>query len=144
MKVSCKYCGIVNKPHKCPHIKLKWSKDNDRADKKIYRTTRWQNARENILDEYNNICLWSLYVDGEIVQADRVHHIVEVLEDETLAYDYGNLIPLDKYKHNYIHELYKTNKVEVQDLLRKMIESYQKGDRALGKYKKIKICPPGN
>lgn len=137
MKMTCKYCGIVNKPHRCPHIKTKWNRDNNRNDKRIYRTSMWQRTRDNILDEYNHICLWSLYIDGEIVQADRVHHIVELLEDETLAYEDDNLIPLDQYKHNYIHELYKTNKIAVQDLLRKMIESYQKGDRTLGKYRKM-------
>lgn len=139
MKVTCKYCGIVDKPHKCPHQKVKWNSDNNRSDKKIYRTTRWQNTRNNILDEYNNICLWSLYIDGKIVEADRVHHIIELLEDETLAFEDDNLIPLDQYKHNYIHELYKKDKAKTQELLRLMIKTYRQGDKTLGKYKGWKI-----
>lgn len=135
MKMTCKYCGIVSKPHKCPNIKNKWNRDNNRKDKKIYRTNRWQNTRDSILDSYNHICLWSLYVDGVIVKANTVHHIVELLEDETLAYDEENLITLEQYKHNYIHELYKTNKIQVQDLLRLMVKSYRDDDRTIGKYK---------
>ena len=144
MKMTCKYCGIVNKPHKCPHQRTKWNRDNNRTDKKIYRTMIWQKTREHILQEYNHVCLWSLYIDGEIVQADRVHHIVELLDDESLAYDEDNLIPIEQYKHNYVHELYKTNKLEVQQLLKKMIKSYREGDRTFKKYHSEfkKISPP--
>ena len=144
MKITCKYCGIVNKPHKCPHKKTKWNRDNNRTDKKIYRTMMWQKTRENILQEYNHICLWSLYIDGEIVQADRVHHIIELLDDESLAYDDDNLIPIEQYKHNYVHKLYKTNKLDVQQLLKKMIKSYREGDRTFKKYHSEfkKISPP--
>ncbi|WP_243152453.1 hypothetical protein [Clostridium butyricum] len=133
--MSCKYCGIVNKPHKCSHQRTKWNRDNNRTDKKIYRTMKWQNTRENILKEFNYICLWSFYIDGIITRADTVHHIKELLENESLAYSNDNLIPLRQYQHNYIHELYKTNKDEVQDLLNKMIKSYREGDRTLSKYK---------
>lgn len=143
MKITCKYCGIVSKPHKCPHNKVKWNKDNQRADKKVYRDIRWITLRNEVLDDYNNICLWSMYIDGEIVIANRVHHIIEVLDDESLSYYYDNLIPLEYYKHNYIHELYKANKLEIQGLLREMVESFRKGDKTLGKYKNIfKIISP--
>lgn len=144
MKMSCKYCGIVNKPHKCPHQKTKWNKDNNRTDKKIYRTIMWQKTRNNILDECNHICLWSLYIDGIITRADTVHHIVELLDDESLAFDYDNLIPIEQHKHRYIHEIYKTNKNEVQQLLKKMIKSYREGDITFKKYNSEfrNISPP--
>lgn len=135
MKMTCKYCGIVSKPHNCPHNKVKWNRDNQRADKKVYRDIRWIKLRTEILDDYNHICLWSLYIDGQILTANRVHHIVEVLDDETLAYDYDNLIPLEYYNHNLIHELYKRDKAKVQGLLKLMIETYSKGDKTLGKFK---------
>lgn len=142
--MSCKYCGIVDKPHKCPHIKTKWKRDNNRADKKIYRRIMWQKTRENILEEYNHICLWSFYIDGIITRADTVHHIYELIENETMAYEEYNLIPLRKYQHNYIHKLYKSNKHELQELLKKMIRSYREGDRTMKKYKTEfkKISPP--
>lgn len=137
MKKTCKYCGIVDKQHHCPYNKVKWNKDNQRADKKVYRDIRWINLRTEVLDDYNHICLWSLYVDGQTLVANRVHHIIEVLDDETLVYDYDNLIPLEYYNHNLIHELYKKDKAKVQELLRLMIESYRKGDKTLGKYNHV-------
>lgn len=133
MKSTCKYCGIVNKPHVCPHIKRKTN--NNREDRRVYKTSKWQKTRELILDEYNHICLWSLYIDGRVVKADVVHHIVEILEDKNLSYEEDNLIPLEYYNHTMIHEMYKTNKNKTQNLLRMMINSYKNGDKTLGKYK---------
>ena len=81
------------------------------------------------------MCLWNLYIEGRVVSADEVHHIVEILEDESLAYDEDNLIPLEYYNHTMVHEMYKRNKNKTQQLLRMMIESYRCGDKTLGKYK---------
>lgn len=135
MKITCKYCGIVSKPHHCPNNKR--ITDKDRTDKKVYRTGRYQKVREEVLKDYNYTCLWSLYVDGIIKAADETHHIVEILEDENLAYDYDNLIPLEYYNHHdVVHELYKKDKAKVQEILRKMCNDYKNGDKTLGKYKK--------
>jgi 5-methylcytosine-specific restriction endonuclease McrA len=141
MKTTCKYCGIVDKPHHCPHSKKYRKTDNVRVDKKIYRTTKYQKVRQDVLNDYNYICLWSLYVDGEIKPADEVHHIVEILENEKLAYEYDNLIPLEYYNHHdKVHELYKKDKAKIQDLLRKMCIDYKNGDKTLGKYREC--IPP--
>lgn len=133
MKTTCRYCGIVNKPHVCPHIKRKTN--NNREDRRVYKTSKWQRTRESILDKYNHMCLWNLYIEGRVVSADEVHHIVEILEDESLAYDEDNLIPLEYYNHTMVHEMYKRNKNKTQQLLRMMIDSYREGDKTLGKYK---------
>lgn len=61
-----------------------------------------------------------MYKEGKIVKANDVHHIVEILEDETLAYEEENLIGLSKDKHKLIHELYKDNKKLVQDELKEI------------------------
>ena len=135
MKTTCRYCGIVDKPHKCPHAKTYRKTDRNRADKKIYKTARYQRLREDILDDYNHICLWSLYVDSKIETANEAHHIVEILDNEDLAYEYENLIPLEGYNHDKVHELYKRDKARVQSLLKKMCKYYINGDRELGKYK---------
>lgn len=137
MKTTCKYCGIVDKPHHCPYSKRKV--DNTRSDKKLYRTSMWQSTRQNVLDNYNNICLYSLYVQGVIIKANVVHHIVEVLDDESLAFEGDNLIPLEYYNHTLVHELYKKDKERTQSLLRLMLQSYTKGDITLGKYKNYLI-----
>ena len=138
MKVTCKYCGIVDKPHKCPHSKRKT--DRTRADKKIYESKEYRKLRREILDDYRYICLWSLYIYGKIVIADRTHHIIEINEDESKALDYYNIIPLNKDVHEYIHKLYDLNdgtKKIVQALLRDMIKSFKDGDLTRGKFKGI-------
>ena len=136
MKTTCKHCGIVSKPHICPYIQRR--NNSNRKDKRLYKTQRWQDKRKDTLDKYNGMCLWSFYVDGRVKSANEVHHIVEVLEDETLTFDDDNLVPLEFYTHKRIHKLYKESKEQkenVQKLLRKITEEYRSGDRTIGKYK---------
>lgn len=115
-KITCSYCGIVTAPHKCS----KKSRDKtNRVDNKIYRTQEWREVREEVLDESKGLCVWSWYVVGKIVKATHCHHIHVVLEDSSRVYDKANLIGLERQVHKYIHELYKTNKEEVQGLLLK-------------------------
>ncbi len=134
MKTTCKYCGIVDRPHHCPHSKRK--ADRTRIDNKVYESKEYREVREEVLSDYNYICLWSLYVDGRIRAADVTHHIVEILEDESKATDYNNLIPLSDYSHkNEVHVLYLSDKVKTQDLLMEMLRDYKNGDMTLGKYK---------
>lgn len=133
MKITCKYCGIVNKPHHCPHSKKRV--DRTRTDSKTYVSKEYRRVRQEVLDDYNYICLYSLYVKGTICKADITHHIVEVLEDECLANDYNNLIPLEYYNHVEVHELYKKDRLSMQSILRNMLKDFKEGDITLGKYK---------
>lgn len=137
MKITCKYCGIVSKPHKCPH-KPKRKTDRNRSDNKVYESKEYRKLRVEVLDDYNYTCLWALYIQGQVVEADRTHHIIEILDDESKAVDYFNLIPLHHTSHEAVHKLYKLNdeiKLKVQDLQRQMIKSFKEGDKTLGKYK---------
>ncbi|MBE6047764.1 MAG: hypothetical protein E7213_05050 [Clostridium sp.] len=145
MKVTCKYCGIVNKPHKCPHNKRK--ADRNRIDNKIYESKEYRSLRAEVLEDFNYTCLWSLYVDGKVIEGDRTHHIIEIVQDESKAVEYDNLISLNNKAHEEVHRLYKEGlgiKESIQDLLLNMNESYKTGDKTLGKYRKqIKnIYPP--
>lgn len=135
MKIACRYCGIVNKPHHCPYIR---KINRSRADNKVYESKEYRKVRKDVLDDYNHLCLWSLYVDGRVKLAERTHHIIEVLDDISKAVDYDNLIPLTVDAHEYVHSFYKINdktKKEVQELLRKMCSEYKKGNRELGYFK---------
>ena len=70
------------------------------------------------MDKYKNICLWSFFIDGVVKEASTVHHIIEILKDESKAFDLDNLIPLSEYNHSLIHQYYKTNYKECIGLLR--------------------------
>jgi 5-methylcytosine-specific restriction endonuclease McrA len=137
MKISCKYCGVVSKPHHCPHSKRKT--DRTRIDNKIYESKEYRKLRKEVLKDYNYMCLWSLYIVGRVVKADTTHHIIEILDDESKATEYDNLIPLEESQaHKEVHALYKCNDVvkrKVQGLLREMIKAYKAKDFTLKKFK---------
>lgn len=116
------------------------SKENSkRVDTKIYNSNKWKRLRDNILEEYNNIDLFSYYVEGRVVVADCVHHIWECLEAEDMAYDWDNLMPLSLHTHRRIvHRVYNINtevKKQLQQMLSDMLDSWIEGNRDLGSYK---------
>lgn len=147
MKITCKYCGIVNKPHDCPHRNKYRNKDKNRRDTAIYNSSGYKREREETMNLYNNNCLWNMYVVGEMKAAETTHHIIEILEDESRATDIANLIPLTEDNHRYIHKLYKVNpnlKKVIQELLRVIKREYEEGNYQIGKYKEYvnKILSP--
>ena len=138
MKMSCKYCGIVEKPHKCPH-KIKRKTNRYRIDTRHYEGNAYKKARETALIDCDKLCLWSFYIYGELVTAEETHHIIEILEDESKASDPNNLIPLTEENHELVHQLYKRSelsKERTKELLFNMINDYKKGDLTLKKYRK--------
>lgn len=143
MKISCLYCGIVDKPHDCPRRnKTIKPTDRTREDNKVYESKRYRKIRRKVLEDYDYLCLWSFYIEGKIVRAKDVHHIVEITDDNTKAYDYDNLIPLEEGVHRpFIHNLYKINKEYIQNLLRDMLKAYQEEDFTLGKFKDRQYPP---
>lgn len=141
-KVSCVVCGrIHDRNYECDAKKKakadKSRRDRERLDNIYYNTSKWRRLRSQVLDEYDNICLWSFFIEGKAIEANHLHHIVEILENDDGVYDWDNLIPLDQRIHrSVVHELYKTNcKKDIQAMLRDMIKDYESGDRELGSYK---------
>lgn len=128
---ACSVCGRIHSRDIICDIKRKrkYEKFKDRTDTGMYNSSKWRSIRNDILDNYNHMCLYTFYKEGRIVKANEVHHIVELLEDEALAYDKDNLIPLSKEQHRYIHELYKHNKKEIQEELRDIKHRWANGDR---------------
>lgn len=132
MKITCRYCGIVEKPHRCPKSnKIKRS----RTDSKAYSKKGYKRVRLEVLEDYNFRDLFSLFVLGKYVSANVTHHIVEVLEDESKAEDYDNLIPVAEFTHDLIHDLYKIDKEKTQVILRRMLKDSTSSIESLGKYK---------
>lgn len=135
MKTTCKRCGIVERPHKCPFSKRKV--DRTRSDNKAYESKQYRKARKKVLESFDNKCLWSLFVDGRIRETNITHHIIEILEDESKSADKSNLIPLTEANHKLVHRLYLIDKLKIQELLKKMIFEYNNGKIEFGKYKAI-------
>lgn len=131
--IACSSCGRVHQRGYVCEIKRKRKTDyqNAREDTGIYYSNRWRIIRGQVLEQYHHMCLYSFYVEGKIIKATDVHHIVEILDDDSLAYDEDNLIPLSKEKHRLIHELYKEDKKKIQEQLREFKKRWKDGDKKL-------------
>lgn len=98
---------------------------SDRLALYLIRSDMPQNANEN---EYTYKLLHGYLIDatGEERHMNKgrllVHHIVSKEEDSSLQYVLDNMITLNFYAHEFIHQLYKTpNKEDVQTILRNAV-----------------------
>ena len=128
---SCSACGRVHSKDYICGVKKKRRAfiKAGRIDESIYSSGKWNKARSKVLEDCNYVCLWSWYKDGKVVKADCVHHIVEIRNDDRLAYSEDNLIALSNDKHRLVHELYKEDIYKVQRELREMKARWLSGDR---------------
>lgn len=126
-------CGRIHQRGYVCEIKRKRKTDyqNAREDTGIYYSNRWRTIRGQVLEEYNHICLYSFYVEKKIIKATDVHHIIELSDNSSLAFEEDNLISLSKEKHRLIHELYKEDKKKIQEQLREFKKRWKDGDRKL-------------
>lgn len=131
--IACSSCGRIHQRGYVCEIKRKRKTDyqNAREDTEIYYSNRWRTIRGQVLEEYNHICLYSFYVEKKIIKATDVHHIIELSDNSSLAYEEDNLISLSKEKHKLIHELYKEDKKKIQEQLREFKKRWKNGDRKL-------------
>lgn len=131
--IACSMCGRIHQRGYVCEIKRKRKTDyqNAREDTGIYYSNRWRTIRGQVLEEYNHICLYSFYVEKKIIKATDVHHIIELSDNSSLAFEEDNLISLSKEKHRLIHELYKEDKKKIQEQLREFKKRWKDGDRKL-------------
>ena len=122
---SVKMCEACERRQQSRHMIY----NNTRRDKRaaeFYVSKEWRAMRERIIEVYDNVDIYALYVENELLTCEPVHHIVE-LED-------------DNHKtHNTITALYKQSKANMratQKQLRSLIEYHF---REAGGYKKV-LC----
>jgi 5-methylcytosine-specific restriction protein A len=93
----CQKHGFYNaiQNDRCPDCKRSSDKTYDKTIRKservkIYNSKRWKQVRELALIRDNMMCQ-VCKEQGKDVLADEVHHIIELSEDITKAYDLDNL-----------------------------------------------------
>ncbi|WP_019850638.1 hypothetical protein [Desulfitobacterium sp. PCE1] len=108
---------------------------NDKKEQAFYCSDAWIKTRDYVKTKYNGLCLWSYYVDKQIVFCDVVHHIVELKEDWEKRLEVDNLIPLSESVHLEIHVMMKEKgkKEKVQMMLRKLKEKWKREFLDVGK-----------
>ena len=101
--VTCKYCGITERGHICPHRKSRVKKGDRKSDK--FRNTKvWQLKREEIKQRDRHlcaVCLANLYntINWLNYKNVEVHHIEKLEENYSRRLDNSNLISLCSYHH---------------------------------------------
>lgn len=131
-------CGYCDEHIKYADIERKkqnkryndYSRNKDTS--KIYDSKHWKNKRQYIQLCYNNLDIYQYYINKRIVEASLVHHIVELREDISKAYDNNNLIPLSEDTHTFVHNKYNSGKREkesMQKLLQSLLERWNRGER---------------
>jgi hypothetical protein len=94
----------------------KYNRDNH----SVYTDKRWSVVKDVCKSKANGIDLWIYYKTGKIVEGRLAHHIIEVADDLSRAYDVINLFWLTDKSHQEIHALYNRDedtKKKTQQLL---------------------------
>lgn len=126
---KCDSCNAKAEEYKkARYKKYRDSKTKDK-ESQFYNTTAWTKLRNYIVNSYLNMSVYSYYKEGKIVQADTVHHIVEVREDWSKRLNKFNLIPLTRKEHQLIHNRIEREgseniRLELEDMVRKFREEF--------------------
>lgn len=137
-KVGCKkmvpqgvkYCEVhtMNKTeeNRQRHREYDAHRRNQTA-KDFYNCAEWKAARACALARDSNIDIYLYIMEGRIVPADTVHHIVELMEDYSMRCDLDNLISISEVTHSMISRVYKdtAKKAAMQQTLRECIRAYK-------------------
>ena len=102
--VTCKYCGVVERGHRCPHKKSR-QKSGDRRSDRFRKTKAWTNTSVEIRQRDRflcQVCLRNLYNTLSFLnyKTVEVHHITPIEEDFNLRLENENLISLCSYHHH--------------------------------------------
>lgn len=135
----CPRCGkiIEYNQHHCSNCDKFYQKSRSRYNKNydikrdsrykvFYNSMEWRGKRDYILTRYKYIDLYEYYINNRLVQANTIHHIIEVREDWEERLDDYNLIPVSSSTHDKIHDLYRTDRKGTQAMLRKLLELWSK------------------
>lgn len=102
---------------------------NDKDIQKIYVSKRWEKVKGVVKHYQNGLDLYSYYVLGIVEYAEKYHHIIEVKEDTSKAYDINNIIGLTDSNHKLVHNAYDRSiedKKAMQEFLFGLLDRYKK------------------
>lgn len=113
----------------------------------FYISKEWRHMRECIINVFDDIDIYALYINKELLHCEPVHHIIELDEEWQQRLNPMNLIPLNQVTHNTITAMYKKDKATMrttQTQIRSIIEYHF---RKAGGYEKvlqrfILVAPP--
>ncbi|WP_196600040.1 hypothetical protein [Pectinatus frisingensis] len=112
----CGRCGRkikINEQCECQKQRYKeydrHSRNKDSAA--IYHSKMWKLLSDDCKRKCNGLDMYALHIKHILVKGTLSHHIVEITENNTRAYDQSNLIYLSDKSHAEIHETYKKSEM---------------------------------
>ena len=127
-KCTCKLdVKLVNKDnsyHNTFYDSLSWRKLREAVKQRDYNQDRLQlyfvkkgRPEAGVIQQLYDFCIDAYGTPRRFNGRLLVHHIVPREDNYNLQYEKDNLISLNYYVHEYVHELYRNNKTVIQNLL---------------------------
>lgn len=121
---SMKMCEECERQQQSRHMIYNNTRRDERAAE-FYVSKEWRAMRERIIEVYDNVDIYALYVEHELLTCNPVHHIVELEDDWEQRLNPFNLIPLNHKTHNTITALYKQSKASMRARTQRMTRTPQ-------------------
>lgn len=125
-----KLCANCEKTNKSRHTEYD-KKYRNKENANVYSGKTWRTkVRPHIMQIYQGFDLYLMCKAHRLVNADMVHHIIEVSEDYSKRYEFSNLIPLTNKTHAFISKIYEQGgepKRRLQRELSEMVKLYTQG-----------------
>lgn len=122
----CNDCKPKAKQEKAERHKYYDTYKRDKRAAAFYNSTEWEKTRDYVIAKYKGLDLYAFFIDKKIVCADTVHHVEELKENWDRRLDITNLIPLSSANHTKIHEMYKKDKKNTQEMLVALLGRWRK------------------
>lgn len=127
----CDDCSLIVQKQKDIFAKERYrkysNKRRDLREQEFYKSKEWISQRAFILSYYCYIDVYAYYYNAEIIQANTVHHIVELKNDWNKRLDSFNLFACSKESHKKIHlDMKLRGKKVVEEELKKLLERFKK------------------
>ncbi|EHL18499.1 hypothetical protein HMPREF9630_00224 [Peptoanaerobacter stomatis] len=95
---------------------------NCRKNTEIYHSKEWETLTKLCKNKFNGLDIYAYYKYNRIVKGTLSHHIIEIEEDISKAYDINNLIYLSEQSHRLIHKIYRSNEEAKRKLQKELIK----------------------
>lgn len=93
---------------------------------RFYSSRQWQRIREEIIQIYCGLDIYSYFVLHKIEHGRTVHHIVELKDDWEKRLTKENLIYLTEQNHQVIHQRMKQEKEAVIRQLNNLVQQWKR------------------
>ena len=143
---ALKRCETCQANLKSRHVIYNQTRRDPKAEA-FYNSKEWKTLRKVMIDIYDGIDIYALYLNQEILPCDRVHHIVELEDDWSRRLDPFNLIPLNQRTHNTITAQYKQSQASMKATQKQLYALILRHFGGAGAYQKVlcqalNVAPP--